>query len=191
MGYHRIPVACEYCRKRKIRCIPETDNGDGRCQNCLRCEKYCIFSRPKRIQSSMPKTHKRHEPFGAVHPWIRHDWPSMPVDLGEFSGSPKDSVDLIGSVRHSQDRYNMDVGNTSFSCKPMVIAEHGGFDISSGWCLGEIQKASWSSWDRCEELTKYRDNSPTSTIQSIQDIQESFCHQCLSCRIPRPSMDMM
>ncbi|KAI1333991.1 hypothetical protein F5Y15DRAFT_430112 [Xylariaceae sp. FL0016] len=41
LGYHRTPIACGNCRKRKIRCQPRKD--DGRCEQCIRLKKDCSF----------------------------------------------------------------------------------------------------------------------------------------------------
>lgn len=44
LGYHRISVACNHCRRRKIRCIISPDDPEGRCINCIRLKKVCTFS---------------------------------------------------------------------------------------------------------------------------------------------------
>lgn len=44
LGYHRISVACNHCRRRKIRCIISSDDPEGRCINCIRLKKVCTFS---------------------------------------------------------------------------------------------------------------------------------------------------
>ncbi|VUC27099.1 unnamed protein product [Clonostachys rosea] len=43
LGYHRTSVACNHCRRRKIRCIPSLSDFHGRCTNCIRLKKECSF----------------------------------------------------------------------------------------------------------------------------------------------------
>lgn len=43
LGYHRTSVACNHCRRRKIRCIPSPSDFHGRCTNCIRLKKECSF----------------------------------------------------------------------------------------------------------------------------------------------------
>ncbi|KAF2666450.1 hypothetical protein BT63DRAFT_59190 [Microthyrium microscopicum] len=44
LGYQRTSMACGHCRRRKIRCIPPTsEDPQGRCANCIRLKKECIF----------------------------------------------------------------------------------------------------------------------------------------------------
>ncbi|KLU87589.1 hypothetical protein MAPG_06586 [Magnaporthiopsis poae ATCC 64411] len=43
LGYHRTSVACGHCRRRKIRCLPSSDDPEGRCINCIRLKKDCNF----------------------------------------------------------------------------------------------------------------------------------------------------
>ncbi|CAH0026621.1 unnamed protein product [Clonostachys rhizophaga] len=43
LGYHRTSVACNHCRRRKIRCIPSPHDFHGRCTNCIRLKKECSF----------------------------------------------------------------------------------------------------------------------------------------------------
>ncbi|BFZ58509.1 hypothetical protein PYCC9005_005572 [Savitreella phatthalungensis] len=45
LGYIRQSVACSYCRIRKIRCIVAQDSRDGRCENCIRLGKHCVYVR--------------------------------------------------------------------------------------------------------------------------------------------------
>ncbi|KAG7408572.1 putative transcriptional regulatory protein TBS1 [Fusarium oxysporum f. sp. rapae] len=39
----RASIACNYCRKKKIRCSGSNDHPSGKCQNCARQNKECIF----------------------------------------------------------------------------------------------------------------------------------------------------
>nr|POE59205.1 hypothetical protein CFP56_24474 [Quercus suber] len=43
LGYQRISIACAHCRRRKIRCVIEDNDPQGRCQNCIRLKKECVF----------------------------------------------------------------------------------------------------------------------------------------------------
>ncbi|KAF8428353.1 hypothetical protein EV426DRAFT_528335 [Tirmania nivea] len=43
LGYHRTSVACGHCRRRKIRCLLQKDDSQGRCINCIRLKKECNF----------------------------------------------------------------------------------------------------------------------------------------------------
>ncbi|KAF2499715.1 hypothetical protein BU16DRAFT_280725 [Lophium mytilinum] len=43
LGYHRTSVACTHCRRRKIRCLLNNDDPNGRCSNCIRLKKDCNF----------------------------------------------------------------------------------------------------------------------------------------------------
>ena len=43
LGYHRTSVACGHCRRRKIRCLPSSDDPEGRRINCIRLKKDCNF----------------------------------------------------------------------------------------------------------------------------------------------------
>ncbi|KJX99704.1 hypothetical protein TI39_contig353g00019 [Zymoseptoria brevis] len=43
LGYQRISIACAHCRRRKIRCLMSEDEGEGRCANCIRLKKECVF----------------------------------------------------------------------------------------------------------------------------------------------------
>ncbi|KIW97025.1 uncharacterized protein Z519_02417 [Cladophialophora bantiana CBS 173.52] len=56
LGYHRTAVACVHCRRRKIRCITELNDPAGRCQNCIRMKKDCVFTP---IDPQNPPTAKR------------------------------------------------------------------------------------------------------------------------------------
>ncbi|OAA72395.1 Zn(2)-C6 fungal-type DNA-binding domain protein [Cordyceps fumosorosea ARSEF 2679] len=42
LGYHRTSIACNHCRRRKIRCIVSA-NIQNRCENCIRLKKDCSF----------------------------------------------------------------------------------------------------------------------------------------------------
>jgi hypothetical protein len=54
-------MACGHCRRRKIRCIPPTsEDPQGRCANCIRLKKECIFV-PVDHTSELPKTSSRKE----------------------------------------------------------------------------------------------------------------------------------
>ncbi|KAH0846589.1 hypothetical protein FOPE_11912 [Fonsecaea pedrosoi] len=56
LGYHRTAVACVHCRRRKIRCMPDYNDPTGRCQNCIRLKKECVFLP---IDPQNPPTAKR------------------------------------------------------------------------------------------------------------------------------------
>ncbi|RHZ49762.1 hypothetical protein CDV55_101362 [Aspergillus turcosus] len=43
LGYHRTSVACGHCRRRKIRCLVDANDPEGRCENCIRLRKDCHF----------------------------------------------------------------------------------------------------------------------------------------------------
>ncbi|EGP87671.1 uncharacterized protein MYCGRDRAFT_93114 [Zymoseptoria tritici IPO323] len=43
LGYQRISIACAHCRRRKIRCLMSENEGEGRCANCIRLKKECVF----------------------------------------------------------------------------------------------------------------------------------------------------
>ncbi|QIX01195.1 hypothetical protein AMS68_006712 [Peltaster fructicola] len=43
LGYQRISVACGHCRRRKIRCVMADADPQGRCSNCIRLGKQCVF----------------------------------------------------------------------------------------------------------------------------------------------------
>ncbi|KAL1311327.1 hypothetical protein AAFC00_001504 [Neodothiora populina] len=43
LGYQRISIACGHCRRRKIRCVLAEQDDMGRCQNCIRLKKECVF----------------------------------------------------------------------------------------------------------------------------------------------------
>lgn len=43
LGYQRISIACAHCRRRKIRCLVADADPHGRCQNCIRLKKECVF----------------------------------------------------------------------------------------------------------------------------------------------------
>lgn len=43
LGYQRISIACAHCRRRKIRCLVAEADPHGRCQNCIRLKKECVF----------------------------------------------------------------------------------------------------------------------------------------------------
>ncbi|KAI1386588.1 uncharacterized protein F4822DRAFT_320836 [Hypoxylon trugodes] len=45
LGYHRTPIACKHCRRRKIRCKqPEAPDVLGRCESCMSLNKDCIYT---------------------------------------------------------------------------------------------------------------------------------------------------
>lgn len=75
LGYHRTTIACGHCRKRKIRCVPTLADVHGRCENCIRLKKECIFypvdqpppSEGQPVQ--LPKISPAPTPTGAVHPY--------------------------------------------------------------------------------------------------------------------------
>ncbi|OQU99680.1 Fungal Zn2-Cys6 binuclear cluster domain-containing protein [Cladophialophora immunda] len=56
LGYHRTAVACVHCRRRKIRCMSDYNDPTGRCQNCIRLKKECVFLP---IDPQNPPTAKR------------------------------------------------------------------------------------------------------------------------------------
>jgi len=43
LGYQRISIACSHCRRRKIRCVLAEADDMGRCNNCIRLKKECVF----------------------------------------------------------------------------------------------------------------------------------------------------
>ncbi|TIA30515.1 hypothetical protein D6C79_09648 [Aureobasidium pullulans] len=43
LGYQRISIACSHCRRRKIRCVLAESDDMGRCNNCIRLKKECVF----------------------------------------------------------------------------------------------------------------------------------------------------
>lgn len=43
LGYQRITIACGHCRRRKIRCVLQESDELGRCHNCIRLKKDCVF----------------------------------------------------------------------------------------------------------------------------------------------------
>ncbi|KAF2858054.1 hypothetical protein K470DRAFT_260205 [Piedraia hortae CBS 480.64] len=43
LTYQRISVACGHCRHRKIRCLVAESDAHGRCQNCIRLNKVCVY----------------------------------------------------------------------------------------------------------------------------------------------------
>ncbi|KAG9572797.1 hypothetical protein KCV01_g18925, partial [Aureobasidium melanogenum] len=43
LGYQRISIACSHCRRRKIRCVLAEGDDMGRCNNCIRLKKECVF----------------------------------------------------------------------------------------------------------------------------------------------------
>ncbi|KAF2155706.1 hypothetical protein K461DRAFT_79638 [Myriangium duriaei CBS 260.36] len=44
LGYTRISVACAHCRRRKIRCVAADGDPEGRCSNCIKLKKDCIYT---------------------------------------------------------------------------------------------------------------------------------------------------
>ncbi|QGI59718.1 hypothetical protein CEK26_001848 [Fusarium fujikuroi] len=44
LGYRRAGVACDHCRRRKIRCIWSESDRQGVCVNCTRSKRHCEFS---------------------------------------------------------------------------------------------------------------------------------------------------
>ncbi|KAI1379446.1 hypothetical protein F4677DRAFT_464753 [Hypoxylon crocopeplum] len=45
LGYHRTPIACGHCRKRKIRCKqPEVPDVLGRCESCINLGRDCVYA---------------------------------------------------------------------------------------------------------------------------------------------------
>ncbi|KAL8654917.1 MAG: hypothetical protein Q9226_003241 [Calogaya cf. arnoldii] len=40
--------ACESCRTRKIRCLPQDSSKDGKCQRCAKSGRECIYSSPEK-----------------------------------------------------------------------------------------------------------------------------------------------
>ncbi|KAK8009741.1 natural resistance-associated macrophage protein-domain-containing protein, partial [Apiospora arundinis] len=43
LGYHRTSVACDHCRRRKIRCTLQPADPGRRCMSCIRLKKGCSF----------------------------------------------------------------------------------------------------------------------------------------------------
>ncbi|KAF2721755.1 hypothetical protein K431DRAFT_294106 [Polychaeton citri CBS 116435] len=43
LGYQRTSVACSHCRRRKIRCLMQESDPQGRCQNCVKLKRECVF----------------------------------------------------------------------------------------------------------------------------------------------------
>ncbi|OTA59135.1 hypothetical protein K449DRAFT_436091 [Hypoxylon sp. EC38] len=45
LGYHRTPIACCHCRRRKIRCKqPEIPDVLRRCESCINLKKDCVYA---------------------------------------------------------------------------------------------------------------------------------------------------
>lgn len=44
LNYSRTSIACDPCRRRKIRCIPAKHDPQNRCFDCIRLNKKCVFS---------------------------------------------------------------------------------------------------------------------------------------------------
>ncbi|KAI4247259.1 MAG: hypothetical protein L6R40_001602 [Gallowayella cf. fulva] len=40
--------ACQSCRSRKIRCIPQDSSKDGKCQRCAKSKRECVFTSPEK-----------------------------------------------------------------------------------------------------------------------------------------------
>ncbi|KAI8964398.1 hypothetical protein F5Y11DRAFT_95222 [Daldinia sp. FL1419] len=64
LGYHRSPVACGHCRKRKIRCKkPEIQDLLNRCESCINLKKDCIFTpvnqQPQPLLPPMATIHRQ------------------------------------------------------------------------------------------------------------------------------------
>jgi hypothetical protein len=60
LGYHRTSIACNHCRRRKIRCITSADTRD-KCSNCIRLKKDCNFTSVEQQAAAdpRPKTQSR------------------------------------------------------------------------------------------------------------------------------------
>lgn len=107
LGYHRTAVACGrciplsehchniltklgHCRRRKIRCIPAFDDTSGKCQNCIRLKKECMFypvdqQSPVPIKKSKSKGEGTNDPETSVSS-------SSPNVLGSSIGDPGDPM---------------------------------------------------------------------------------------------------
>ncbi len=74
LGYHRSSVACAYCRRRKIRCIPSA-HGSPRCENCLKHGRECqylpvdqqiVTKKPLKIDTKARRSHSMTSAVGLV-----------------------------------------------------------------------------------------------------------------------------
>ncbi|KPM43888.1 hypothetical protein AK830_g2668 [Neonectria ditissima] len=122
LGYHRTSVACGYCRRRKIRCVPEPSDGQARCTNCIRMKKNCVFhpvDQPptpdtRATQASLSSTNKEEPPVSSspiassgkpgIHPFspISQDMPSAPQSTVNFEAfSPGANAPLASSTNRS------------------------------------------------------------------------------------------
>ncbi|KAI0161106.1 hypothetical protein GGR52DRAFT_562924 [Hypoxylon sp. FL1284] len=55
LGYHRTPIACEHCRRRKIRCKqPETQDVLQRCESCIGLQIPCAYTAVNQQPTSTP-----------------------------------------------------------------------------------------------------------------------------------------
>ncbi|CAH0049534.1 unnamed protein product [Clonostachys solani] len=64
LGYHRTSVACNHCRRRKIRCIPSPSDFHGRCTNCIRLKKECSFIPTDQQASEQSRSYDPHSDGG-------------------------------------------------------------------------------------------------------------------------------
>ncbi|KAI5868324.1 hypothetical protein GGS23DRAFT_22022 [Durotheca rogersii] len=60
LGYHRTPIACGHCRRRKIRCKqPEIPDVLGRCESCISLKKECVYHAVNQPPPPIPPTGQR------------------------------------------------------------------------------------------------------------------------------------
>ena len=61
--FQRTYQACQHCRQRKVKCVPE-DDANGSMPTCIKCRRerrICVFNRERRIQRSSEVDDRDHE----------------------------------------------------------------------------------------------------------------------------------
>lgn len=110
LGYHRTSVACGHCRRRKIRCMMPDDDPSGRCSNCIRLKKECIFCPVESSNAgkgpntsravSAPKASMRSVSPTSMHTYPYDTFHSMPYNAGHSSWSvppPDTGLNIYGA----------------------------------------------------------------------------------------------
>ncbi|KAI1775159.1 hypothetical protein F4818DRAFT_452068 [Hypoxylon cercidicola] len=90
LGYHRTPIACKHCRKRKIRCKqPETPDVLGRCESCINLQRDCAYTAVnQQPPSPPPSTGQRQVPSVGTSLASPSTSPAMPAGHPEAPPNP-------------------------------------------------------------------------------------------------------
>ncbi|OAP57034.1 hypothetical protein AYL99_09147 [Fonsecaea erecta] len=132
LGYHRTAVACVHCRRRKIRCISDYNDPVGRCSNCIRLKKECIFLP---IDPQNPPTTKRQRSAAKAGDGIFNEGEASVASSSPSGILRSNSMEQMNYARHPLDTppmSNESPGLSGFHTGTRSVPVHS-FDFGHGY----------------------------------------------------------